>query len=214
MENGFYNDKKYKEYFRVTVFGSARIEEEDEVYKSIFELARRVASKEIDIVTGGGPGLMQAANAGHKACRRNGKSKSIGLNIKLPKEQDSNRHLDIKREFDRFSQRLDNFMMLSNIVVVAPGGIGTILELFYTWQLVQVKHVNTIPIILFGDMWRDLISWVNDWPLKKKFLDDDDLDFVFIAETVDDVMEIIDACHMAHLTGKDMECAKMQAYRF
>ncbi len=195
-------ETKYAEHFRVSIFGSARIQEDDKFYKWVYELSSRIAALDIDVVTGGGPGLMKAANAGHQAGRTNSKVHSIGLNINLPHEQKANRHLDVKREFERFSKRLDTFMELSNAVIVAPGGIGTGLELFYAWQLVQVKKIDTIPIILFGHMWRAFASWVREWPLKKGLLDQKDLDLLFIAETVDDAMEVITDFHSAYLEGR------------
>jgi len=147
-------------HFRVAIFGSARIQENDPRYNEIYRLAKMIAAEGIDIVTGGGPGIMEAANKGHRDGRKNGDTHSLGLTIKLPREQESNRHLDIKEDFDRFSDRLDHFMYLSNVVVVAPGGVGTMLEFFYTWQLVQVKHICDIPIILLGDMWPELVKWI------------------------------------------------------
>ena len=109
-----------------------------------------LGEKGIDIVTGGGPGSMMAANEGHKIGRKkSGKiSKSIGLLIKLPKDQKVSKYLDIKKEFNRFSRRLDKFMNLSNAFVVTPGGFGTILELFYTIQLIQVKQTCDVQVIL------------------------------------------------------------------
>ncbi len=195
-------DTDYAGHFRVSIFGSARIKKDDEVFKTVFELSRRIAAENIDVVTGGGPGLMYAANAGHRAGRRGKDVHSIGLNIRLPREQEANRHLDVKREFERFSERLDSFMELSNVVVVAPGGIGTTLEFFYTWQLVQVKHFDTIPIILFGDMWRELVEWIQKWPLKHGLIDPEDLEFVFVAESIDDVMDIIKEFHGAYIEGQ------------
>ena len=97
---------------------------------------------------------MQAASAGHNAGMKNSKkeSHSIGLLIKLPKEQKTAEFLNIKNEFQRFSNRLDRFMELSNIFVVAPGGIGTTLEFFYTLQLIQVKQTCNVPVILLGNI--------------------------------------------------------------
>jgi len=136
--------------FTVAIFGSARIERGSPIYWEIYELAKMIAEAGINIVTGGGPGLMDAASAGHRAGRRDSEAKAIGLKIKLPFEEREASHLDIKREFDRFSQRLDEFMSISNAVVVAPGGVGTLLELAYTWQFLQVKHILNIPVILLG----------------------------------------------------------------
>ena len=170
------------EHFRVAVFGSARIQKNDPRYKQIQRLARMVAQEGIDIVTGGGPGIMEAANKGHREGRGHKEVHSFGLNIMLPQEQSSNKHLDIKHDFERFSERLDYFMYLSNIVVVAPGGIGTILELFYTWQLIQVNHICNIPIVLLGEMWMPLMDWIKKYPLKRKFMDIEDMGPIFLAK--------------------------------
>lgn len=199
-------------HFRVTIFGSARINREDKTYKDVFKIAKLIGSNNIDIVTGGGPGLMQAANAGHKEGSKDNESHSIGLNIKLPHEQDANPHLDIKHDFERFSGRLDTFMSLSNVVVVAPGGIGTILELFYTWQLVQVKHICNIPIILYGDMWPDLIKWMEKWPLKRKLINKKDLNNVFCAKNCKEAIEIIKLTKEQFDKGNKNVCLNIKKY--
>ena len=176
--------------YRVAIFGSARIRESDQVYRDVHEIARGLALLGFDVVTGGGPGLMQAANAGHRSVPS--VSHSIGLNIKLPQEQVENPFLDIKKEFDRFSSRLDTFMSLSDAVVVAPGGIGTLLELFYAWQLVQVGVVCRTPIILFGEIWRPLLRWLNEEVLRRGYVDAADLQGVFLVEdSPTQVVEVI-----------------------
>jgi hypothetical protein len=210
---GMAENSTYKEHFRVSIFGSARIKKDDQIYKDIYELSRMIAAEGIDVITGGGPGIMDAANAGHQAGRANDDIHSIGLNIRLPKEQVANRHLDVKKEFDRFSERLDNFMVLSNVVVVAPGGIGTLLELFYTWQLVQVRQICHIPIILFGEMWADLLEWIEEWPLEKGFMEEADLDNVFLAKTKEEVMDIIKAFHGAYMAEEEYTCLNIKRYK-
>jgi predicted Rossmann-fold nucleotide-binding protein len=107
---------------------------------------------------------MQAANAGSKNAHSD--THSIGPNIKLSREQGSNAFLDIKQEFDHFSSRLDTFMALSDAVVVAPGGIGTLLELFYAWQLVQMEDICDTPIILYGEIWTNLLLWLESEEVK------------------------------------------------
>ena len=168
-----------EKHFRVAIFGSARILPNDPQYNQIYRLARMIAAEGMDVVTGGGPGIMEAANKGHKEGRKNNDNHSIGLNINLPHEQMNNPHLDIKRQFDHFSDRLDHFMSLSNIVVVAAGGIGTLLELFYTWQLTQVQHICNTPIILLGKMWKPLIDWIEKYPLKKRLISPEDMMPIF-----------------------------------
>jgi len=183
-------------HFHVAIFGSARIKRNDPTYKRIYKLAKLIGKEGYDVVTGGGPGIMNAANAGHQSRKKNhNNSHSIGLNIKLPFEQSSNKHLDIEMDFNKFSNRLDKFMYLSNAVVVAPGGIGTMLELFYTWQLTQVNKINHIPIILYGNMWTDLITWIKKTALRNKLMSKKDLDNIHFAKNPEQVIKIINKAH-------------------
>ncbi len=180
-------------HYRVAIFGSARIQEGDQEYQDVFTIASGLAEAGLDVVTGGGPGLMQAANAGHKSV--NNGAHSIGLNITLPFEQEDNKFLDIKKNFDRFSGRLDAFMSLSDAVVVATGGIGTILELFYTWQLVQVKHLCETPIVLFGEMWGPLLEWLERDVQARGLFDPKDMHNIFHINSADKVVEFIRKVH-------------------
>lgn len=184
-----------RENFRVVIFGSARIERGDSNWNLIYNLARRIAEEGMDIVTGGGPGLMNAASEGHYAGDVTEKSQSIGLQIRLPKPQMNANHLDIKKEFSRFSERLDDFMELANTVVVAPGGVGTMLEFFYAWQLIQVRMIQHIPIILLGDMWSDFVDWIKKWPLKDKLLEQKDIDLLLLANNNEEAMDIINKAY-------------------
>lgn len=178
------------EHFRVVIFGSARIKLKDPNWNQIYDLAKRVGDEDMDVVTGGGPGLMEAASEGHYACETN-ESQSIGLQIALPRAQRDARHLDIKKEFSRFSERLDNFMELANAVVVAPGGVGTMLELYYTWQLIQVKMARRIPIILLGGMWPAFVQWIKDCQLANGYLDKKDLGLLHLVKNNEEAMDII-----------------------
>ena len=194
--------KLKKGEFRVSIFGSARIKRKDAIYQEIYEIGKKLGERNIDIVTGGGPGLMEAASYGHKIGRKGHDAHAIALNIKLPVEQKFNSYSDIKMKFKRFSKRLDNFMLFSNAVVVAPGGVGTLLELLYTWQLVQVKHIRHIPIILLGEMWPDFIKWLEREPLKRKYFEKEDLKLLFLARDADEVVGIIDAANLEFKKGK------------
>ncbi len=185
----------HKKDFRVAVFGSARIKPGDKTYAEVFDLAKEIGKAGFDIVTGGGPGLMDAGNAGHEAGDKENRANSIGLIIKLPWEAKKNTHLEIHKQFDKFSNRLDHFMALSNVIVVMPGGIGTCLELFYTWQLVQVKHIDPVPIILIGKMWEELIKWAKQYPLKAGLVSKEDFDHIYIAKNHQDAMKIIKRTH-------------------
>lgn len=174
------------EYYRVCIFGSARIGEESPIYKHVEELASALAQHGVDIVTGGGPGLMEAANKGARTGNLGG-TRSIGLPIELPFESDANSHLDVKNQHRRFSSRLDEFMRLTHAVIVVPGGIGTLLELFYTWQLMQVSHIKHRPLILFAsdDFWKDFLKWIQKYPVGKQLMSLSDLEMVKVVQTVD-----------------------------
>lgn len=191
-------------HFRVAIFGSARLKKTDKAYKEVYLLAHRLAELNIDVVTGGGPGLMEAANRGHKVGRKKGSDvHSLGLNIVLPFEQQGNGFLDVKRDFHAFSKRLDAFMLLSNVVVLAPGGVGTLLEFFYSWQLMQVKHTQKMPIIMMGDMWTGLLDWIRKGPLKRKLLNKEDMAPIVCARKWQDVASLIEKNYIDYLkTGK------------
>jgi len=181
--------------FRVVIYGSARLEKGDPNWNQIYDLAKKIAEEGLDVVTGGGPGLMSAASEGHYAGDVRNEIQSIGLQIKLPKQQRDALHLDIRKEFPRFSERLDNFIELANAVVVAPGGVGTLLELFYTWQLMQVKMIDNIPIILLGEMWSDFAQWLKNWPLRNEFLEQEDMELLHLVNSNDEALAIIKKLH-------------------
>src|SRR5438094_287514 len=178
--------------FRVCIFGSARIRPEDPTYQVIYRLAKSLSGLGVDIVTGGGPGLMEAANRGVQEAR-NEQSKSYGLPIELPRRLEApNKHLDIKSQHRRFSSRLDEFMRLSHAVIVAPGGIGTVLELMYVWQLLQVGMIEPRPVILLGrDFWAGLIAWMREQQLGKGFISEHDLEFVHLVDSPKEVVQVI-----------------------
>ena len=177
------------DYYRVSIFGSARIKPNTEEYMEVYDLAKKLAKNNADIVTGGGPGLMEAANAGAKD--GSSKSKSFGLHVDLPFETSPNEHLDITYHHKRFSSRLDEFMRISHAVIVTPGGIGTILELLYTWQLIQVSHISERPIILVGKMWAGLLEWMKSEPLNKQLIDKSDFNNIKIVQNVDEVIVLL-----------------------
>ena len=197
-------------HYKVAIFGSARIQEGDQDYLEIFEISKGLAEAGFDIVTGGGPGIMQAANAGHKSV--DSEQHSIGLNIKLPFEQDDNKYLDIKKEFNRFSGRLDAFMSLSDAVIVAPGGIGTILELFYSWQLVQVEHICETPIILYGEIWTDLLSWLKKEVMSRGLFDKKEMHSIFHLTSTTQVIELIKQVH-SDRSKMEHVCVNYNKYR-
>ncbi|HWR00671.1 MAG TPA: LOG family protein [Chlorobaculum sp.] len=197
-------------HYRVAIFGSARISEGDRAYRDVFEIAGGLAAEGFDIVTGGGPGLMQAANAGSKSVKNGGQS--IGLNIKMAREQDANPYLDIKEEYDRFSNRIDTFMSLSDAVIVAPGGIGTLLELFYSWQLTQVEQLCETPIILFGEIWTNLLDWLVNEVMPAKLFDRKDMHNIFHVMEPAHVVELIVRIHKDR-SQQEHVCRNFNQYR-
>jgi uncharacterized protein (TIGR00730 family) len=199
--------------FRVAIFGSARVKEYDQKYKMVSKVAELIGIHGIDVVTGGGPGLMEAANKGHRKGSKNNDADSLGLLIKLPNEQKSNSYLNVKKEFKEFIDRLENFLELSHAVIVAPGGIGTLLELVYTLQVVQVKKVESIPIILMGPMWLDLVKWMQKWQLKKEYIREEDFDSVYVVERPEEAMEIISAAHNMYNRKQKNLCPDLKKYK-
>jgi len=192
-------------FYRACIFGSARLKPETKAYADVYEMARMLAWEGIDILTGGGPGLMEAANRGAKLGQeeKNTKSLSFGISIQLDTEPEPNRHLDINRHHHKFSSRLDDFMRLSNSVICTPGGVGTLLEFYFSWQLIQRGHMSKRPIVLMGkDFWTDLIEWMKAVPMRDDLMDKKDFDYIHIAETPEDVFEIISKHHREFLAQK------------
>jgi uncharacterized protein (TIGR00730 family) len=148
-----------RERYRVTIFGSARARPGTLAYEEVKRLAAALAELGCDIVTGGGPGLMQAANEGAAAAKAPERNRSVGIRVELPFEQDVNPFVEQAFEHKTFFTRLHHFVLASDAFVVAPGGIGTVLELMMIWQLLQVKHVHDAPLILVGKMWTGLVDW-------------------------------------------------------
>jgi uncharacterized protein (TIGR00730 family) len=144
--------------YRVTIFGSARLTPEDPLYIDVRQLATVLTQMGCDIVTGGGPGLMQAANEGSVIGDPDDIMQSIGLRIDLDFEQDTNPFVEKLYSHETFFSRLHQFVLLSQAFVVVPGGIGTTLELMMIWQLLQVRKLD-VPLILVGAMWGDLVTW-------------------------------------------------------
>lgn len=197
-----------KNDFRVAIFGSARTEMGDKDWRQVYNLAKMIGKKNWDVVTGGGPGLMDAANAGHAAGDPKMKSDNIGLVIKLPWENSANKFVEIKRTFSKFSDRLDTFIALSSAAIITPGGVGTCLEFFYVWQLVQVKHIQPIPIILIDGMWTKLIEWIKKYPLKEGLISPKELDCIHVVKNNSQAMKILEKTyrtfsHNGHKTNKN-----------
>jgi uncharacterized protein (TIGR00730 family) len=156
-----------RDRYRVTVFGSARVDPGHWVYGAVRDLAAELTRLGCDIVTGGGPGLMQAANEGVKLADPDGRlQKSVGIRIELPFEQDVNAFVSDAYEHKTFFTRLHHFVLVSDAFVVTPGGIGTALEALMVWQLLQVRHLRDTPLILAGHFWDGLLAWAKDAMLR------------------------------------------------
>jgi uncharacterized protein (TIGR00730 family) len=145
-----------RERYRVAIFGSARAEPGGFAYEEVKRAAVAFAEMGCDIVTGGGPGLMQAANEG--AASVGALHRSMGIRVDLPFEQQANPFVEQVFEHKTFFTRLHHFVLASDAFVVVPGGIGTVLETMMIWQLLQVRHLD-VPLILVGKMWPGLVDW-------------------------------------------------------
>lgn len=148
-----------RQNYRVTIFGSARIQPGTPAYEAVKKLAAELSIMGCDILTGGGPGLMQAANEGAHSTDPQGLRRSVGINIELPFEQEVNPFVSQAYGHRTFFSRLHHFMIASDAFIVVPGGIGSLLELSLAWQLLQVRKVYNTPLILVGKMWAELVDW-------------------------------------------------------
>ena len=149
-----------RDRYRVTIFGSARARPGSFAYEETKRVAAVLGALGCDIVTGGGPGLMQAANEG--AAAGGGRATSMGIRVDLPFEQEVNAFVGMAFEHRTFFTRLHQFVLVSDAFVVAPGGIGTVLETMMIWQLLQVYHLVDTPLILVGHMWPGLVDWARE----------------------------------------------------
>jgi uncharacterized protein (TIGR00730 family) len=172
----------------ISIFGSARTAPKDPYYRLTTEIAESVVKSGLGIITGGGPGIMEAANLGAK----NAGGISVGLNINLPFEQKANPYIDEDKlmNFEYFFVRKVIFMKHSHGFVVMPGGFGTLDELFEALTLIQTEKIKKFPIILVGKkFWGGLMDWINTFLLKEHKIDPDDLDLIRVVETKEEVLE-------------------------
>jgi uncharacterized protein (TIGR00730 family) len=170
----------------VALFGSARIKPDDSVYAAAIETARLLARAGFGIITGGGPGIMEAANQG----AQEGENVSVGCNIELPFEQKNNPYLDISLDFRYFFVRKTMFVKYANAFIIFPGGFGTMDELFEALTLIQTKKVEHFPVILYGTkFWGGLLDWIREAMLNSGKVSPDD---VALLRLSDDPNEI---CH-------------------
>lgn len=179
--------------YRVTIFGSARLRPGSLAYESVKKLAAELTTMGCDILTGGGPGLMQAANEGAHTAAAGTRKRSIGINIVLPTEQNINPYVGQAYGHRTFFSRLHHFMIASDAIIVTPGGIGTLLELSLAWQLLQVKHLHNVPLILVGDMWTGLVKWAGESMLNRGSLlaNPEDMNIPVCVGTLKEAVKII-----------------------
>jgi uncharacterized protein (TIGR00730 family) len=149
--------------YRVTIFGSARLRSHSPLYDGVKMLASDLTAMGCDIITGGGPGLMQAANEGSVLADIDNQTNSIGIRVDLDFEQKTNPFVEQMYQHQTFFTRLHHFVLLSNAFVVVPGGIGTTLEAFMIWQLLQVRKLHDKPLIMVGEMWSELVDWSQEY---------------------------------------------------
>ena len=175
-------------YPAVSIFGSARVQPEDPIYEKTVEIARKLAESGFNIITGGGPGVMEAGNKGASE----GGAISVGLNIQLPMEQDPNSYANRKLEFKYFFIRKVMFLRYAQAYVGMPGGFGTLDEIFEALTLIQTKRIRPFPVILVGsDYWGELWNWTKETLLKRGFISHEDLELAMILDEPDEVVKTI-----------------------
>jgi len=193
--------------YRVTIFGSARVPTDHWVYRAVRDLAAELTRLDCVIVTGGGPGLMQAANEGVHVANPDAQQDSLGIRIELPFEQDVNAFVTDAFEHGTFFTRLHHFVLVSDAFVVVPGGIGTVLETMMVWQLLQVRQLHNTPLILAGKMYAELVDWCRRSMLQPDFplASSEDMTIPVCAEDGAAIMRVIREHHAAWKTAQSNE---------
>lgn len=189
-----------KERYRVTIFGSARVPKDSSVFAEVKRLAKTLSEMGCDIVTGGGPRLMLAANEGAAEAGASGRSHSMGVRVDLPFEQDVNPFVEQAFEHRTFFTRLHQFVIMSDAFVVVPGGVGTALETLMIWQLQQVRHLDEMtPLILIGKMYAHLIEWARQHMLNPQFplANPEDMNIPLCLNTADEAIDVIRRHYLA-----------------
>ncbi|HEX9738484.1 MAG TPA: TIGR00730 family Rossman fold protein [Candidatus Limnocylindria bacterium] len=172
----------------VSIFGSARVKRNDPHYRLARRLATRLVKEGFAVITGGGPGVMEAANRGAQEAG----GLSIGCNIELPFEQDINPYVDLGIEFRYFFVRKTMFVKYAEAFVIFPGGLGTLDELFEALTLIQTGKIEHFPVVLIGrDYWRGLMNWVVSTVLEQGKISPEDLDLATITDDLDEVVRVI-----------------------
>ena len=171
----------------VSIFGSARVPSTHPYYHLTEEITRQLSDAGFTVISGGGPGLMEAANKG----AFHGRSLSVGLNIQLPNEQQENPYQDVSQTFRHFFARKVMFVKFASAYVVMPGGFGTLDELMEALTLVQTRKVRRMPVILVhAPFWRGLTDWIKNTLVTEKMIDPDDVDLI---QVIDQPAEVVKA---------------------
>jgi hypothetical protein len=196
-----------RQNYRVTIFGSARLKPATAPYNEVKKLAAELTKMGCDIISGGGPGLMQAANEGAHSVQPNALNRSLGIRIELPFEQDVNPFVGQAYEHRTFFSRLHHFMIVSDAFVVVPGGIGTLLELSLAWQLLQVRKLYQTPLIFVGKMWAGLVEWGRQSMLQKDNELASEIDFTIphCVNTVDECVQLVRENRTAWLAAQTIK---------
>jgi len=175
-------------YPAVTIFGSARVKPGDETYEKTYEIAKKLSLNGYNVITGGGPGVMEAGNKGAKE----GGAKSVGLNIELPLEQRPNPYSTLSISYQYFFVRKVMFVKYAQAYIGMPGGFGTLDEIFEALTLIQTHRIKPFPVIMVGTQyWTGLLEWVRNALLSSKYISPDDLDLVTILDDPDEVVHTI-----------------------
>lgn len=193
--NGY--EKMAKNGPSISLFGSARTQPNEKYYQKAVNIARKLSDHGYGVITGGGPGIMEAANKG----AQKGEGQSIGLNIDLPFEQNSNAYIDHESnlKFDYFFVRKVVFVKYSQAFVVFPGGFGTMDEMFEALTLIQTKKIDQKPIVFVGkEYWSGLIDWIKSTMLKEGNISEKDLDLFALVDEEDEVIEYIEEFFKTH----------------
>ena len=186
----------------VSIFGSARVKPDHPQYQAAIEVARLLGEAGFAIITGGGPGIMEAGNRG----AREAGAQSIGLNIELPFEQGSNPYVDLSINFRYFFIRKTMFVKYAQAFVIFPGGFGTLDELFEALTLIQTDKVQNFPVILFGSAyWQGLLDWLRVTMLSEGKIADADLDLVVVTDSPTEVRDLIMNCGQAQCWRTEQE---------
>jgi uncharacterized protein (TIGR00730 family) len=172
----------------VSIYGSARLKPASPYYKLATQIARKLSDAGFAVISGGGPGIMEAANKGAHA----GKAPSVGLNIELPHEQSGNQWQDISLRFRHFFTRKVTFVKNSDAVIVMPGGFGTLDELAEVLTLIQTKKSRHVPIILVGgEFWKGLLGWFKESLVPMGLINPDDMNLMQVIDDPDQVLEAV-----------------------